>query len=838
MADSRSKSSPAKTILYLRPQRDEAIAALDLDDNKLYQDTVAPPAEPTDLPLDGFSENQLTSHLSSNDIGHNSVSRETTPGLYTICPRVFRLGFDLIDLINNPSARGFTFGSRPDSNAKLRYYVDKPRDKNRDYFRIHYNFNSGALLITAIDKIRIGSVLLGKNESLLLMAGTSIHCGGVFEFTVEFPDLSSCAKEHARNYQEYAAKLGIPDAQYLPTPRSEFPPIGAEHRSLAILGKGAFGEVHKALNIKDGKQVAIKILSEGGEREMNEVNIMSDLCHVSPLVDVLCRVLNSEKENIIKYERAFKLHSGQICIVMELAVNDLHTHQKARKNGKGRSYLSLQCIRSISRQALSALDYLHSKDVTHRDLKPTNILVTKWDANTDIPTIKLADFGLAAISSRHTTFCGTEGYIAPEVIQGHKRLEELQKAKDRGVKTVPLSQLLSYDKSIDIWTLGKILQDLIRDVPSSTRRKSAPVSKEPALHLIHRMMQEEPKKRPTAADCLEDPWVRTVNSGSLPAQKRNRSPTPTAEQPFKRVIQRTLKDPFSTDECVSIMNAILADESEYQNGLRAPSDIEMEDRQATQLTIQLGKRDRMSPASHCHYGTQMLESLIVIPSVILPDDAIPRGATPSMQDVARKLLEALQAEGYGSNVTVAGKSTDVGTVYDELSQMTISSIQIRQKSEDSIMLGLEFESACAEWTTGSWDKQCAVDNNIGPQSAYPDQHITASAGDSGKTSTFLELMFSQHLSSFAHPETARGLDQMFLPSITLNDDQASHAVNTCRTSRTGVPESLDRAITAQVISVPQSSVTSIGSSWSLSSQLNKGVTFPSNYDDIMADISY
>ena len=284
MADSRSKSSPAETILYLRPQSDGAIAALDLDDNKLYQDTVAPPAKPTDLPLDGFSENRPASHLSSNDVGHNSVSRETTPGLDTVCPRVFRLGFDLIKLINNPSARGFTFGSKPDSDAQVRYHVNKPRDKDRDYFRIHYNFNSGALSITAIDMIRLGSILLGKNESLLLMAGTSIHCGKDFEFTVEFPDLSSCATEHARNYQEYAEKLGIPDAQYLPTPRAELSPIGAEHRSMAVLGKGASGEVHKALNIKYGTQVAIKILSEGGEREMNEINIMSDLCHVSPFV--------------------------------------------------------------------------------------------------------------------------------------------------------------------------------------------------------------------------------------------------------------------------------------------------------------------------------------------------------------------------------------------------------------------------------------------------------------------------------------------------------------------------------------------------------------------------
>ena len=167
-------------------------------------------------------------------------------------------------------------------------------------------------------------------------------------------------------------------------------------------------------------------------------------------MDVLYCILTFEKENIITYKCAFQLPSGPICIVMELAVNDLYAYQKVRKNGKRRSYLSLQCIQSIGRQALSALNYLHSKQVTHRDLKPTNILITKWDADTDIPTIKLADFGLATISLQHTTFCETEGYITPEVIQGHKRLEKLQKAKDKGMKTVPPSWLLNYNKSVDI----------------------------------------------------------------------------------------------------------------------------------------------------------------------------------------------------------------------------------------------------------------------------------------------------------------------------------------------------------------------------------------------------
>jgi hypothetical protein len=152
---------------------------------------MSPPPEPTTIPLDGISENPLTSHLSPYENGHDGVSRETSPGLYLICPRVFRLGFELIDSINNSSAQGFTFGSGPDSNVKRPYYRYKPSNKNHDCFRIHYNFNRGALLITAINKIMIGTAVLGKGKSLLVMAGTRIECGGVLAFVVKFPDLSS-----------------------------------------------------------------------------------------------------------------------------------------------------------------------------------------------------------------------------------------------------------------------------------------------------------------------------------------------------------------------------------------------------------------------------------------------------------------------------------------------------------------------------------------------------------------------------------------------------------------------------------------------------------------------
>lgn len=95
--------------------------------------------------------------------------------------------------------------------------------------------------------------------------------------------LNNCAKEHEQNYQEYAARLGYRDARYIATSPEELPAIGAEHKSKAVLGKGAFGEVHLALHAKTATAVAIKILHVSGDSEMNEIKIMSKICHVSYL---------------------------------------------------------------------------------------------------------------------------------------------------------------------------------------------------------------------------------------------------------------------------------------------------------------------------------------------------------------------------------------------------------------------------------------------------------------------------------------------------------------------------------------------------------------------------
>lgn len=89
--------------------------------------------------------------------------------------------------------------------------------------------------------------------------------------------------------------------------------------------------------------------------------------------------------------------------------------------------------RTISRQLIKAIAYIHSLDIVHRDLKIDNILV-----NRDLK-VKLIDFGFSRQLPRENymlyDFCGTPHYIAPEVIhrEGY------------------------FGKPADIWSLGIVI---------------------------------------------------------------------------------------------------------------------------------------------------------------------------------------------------------------------------------------------------------------------------------------------------------------------------------------------------------------------------------------------
>ncbi|KAJ8923295.1 hypothetical protein NQ315_001853 [Exocentrus adspersus] len=160
-------------------------------------------------------------------------------------------------------------------------------------------------------------------------------------------------------------------------------------------------------------------------------------------------------------------------------------------------------------QMALALQYLHSIGITHRDLKPGNILLNDDNAYT---MIKIADFGMSKFYEMcdMTTFCGTWSFMAPEVLL----VKEFNG---------------QYDKQIDVWSLGVILFYMLsKELPFDARDKAAlkvlivtgrydmlnpcwyDVSAE-AKDLVQKMLVLDPKRRITVDGILNHPWISKDN---------------------------------------------------------------------------------------------------------------------------------------------------------------------------------------------------------------------------------------------------------------------------------------------------------------------------------------
>jgi calcium/calmodulin-dependent protein kinase I len=159
---------------------------------------------------------------------------------------------------------------------------------------------------------------------------------------------------------------------------------------------------------------------------------------------------------------------------------------------------------AVVRAILNALEYLHSHNIVHRDMKPENLLFKTPDSDADLA---ICDFGIAKmddVDAALQTVCGSPGYVAPEVL--------LKKG---------------YGTPIDIWAVGVITYtllcgyqpfqseeqvELINEITHARYqfhdRYWRNISQE-AKDFIRRLLTLNPDERPTAAEALKDKWMTT-----------------------------------------------------------------------------------------------------------------------------------------------------------------------------------------------------------------------------------------------------------------------------------------------------------------------------------------
>ncbi|XP_074857886.1 serine/threonine-protein kinase 36 isoform X2 [Carettochelys insculpta] len=200
-------------------------------------------------------------------------------------------------------------------------------------------------------------------------------------------------------------------------------PTMERYHVLEVIGEGSFGRVYKGRRKYSAQVVALKFIPKVGRSEkelknlQREIEIMRGLHH--PNIVQMLDSFETEKEVVVVTDYA----EGELFQILE-------------DDGS----LPEDQVQAIASQLVSALYYLHSHRILHRDMKPQNILLGKGGL------VKLCDFGFARAMSINTmvltSIKGTPLYMAPELVQEKP-----------------------YDHTADLWSVGCILYELFVGTP-------------------------------------------------------------------------------------------------------------------------------------------------------------------------------------------------------------------------------------------------------------------------------------------------------------------------------------------------------------------------------------
>ena len=383
------------------------------------------------------------------------------------------------------------FGRSADADLQL---TSSSRLSNR-HFMIWFNLKDNSLWIR--DTSTNGTYRNGqrtvKGSNYLLSQGDEISVGNgvakdVVKFIVVFTDRFNPALSPDTNINDE----GIHKDYIIKT---------------ETIGQGAFATVKKCIERSTGNAYAVKIINR--RKALSSTGGASALSGAERELSILRKL---HHPNIVSL-KGFYEDADNYYIIMELVPGgDLMGF--VEEFGP----VGEEATRVITKQILQGINYVHQLGISHRDLKPDNILIMQ-----DEPIlVKITDFGLAKFSDNLTvmkTFCGTLAYLAPEVITGKYNSSQTNS---------------NYSSLVDIWSLGCLVYVLLTALvpfPGNSHQKmfarikkgdyqKAPlqsISKE-CQDFLHCCLQVDPENRITAAEALQHKWL-TEEEPSQSSQK-------------------------------------------------------------------------------------------------------------------------------------------------------------------------------------------------------------------------------------------------------------------------------------------------------------------------------
>ncbi|KAI9501277.1 kinase-like domain-containing protein, partial [Coemansia spiralis] len=274
---------------------------------------------------------------------------------------------------------------------------------------------------------------------------------------------------------------------------------------LKLIGKGGYGMVYLVQHKQTRKHYAMKVLRKASillqKRQitftMTERSILSEVQH--PF--------------IVKLYYAFQSNSKLYLIMEYVAGGELFTHMSNE-----RIFSEDQAV-FYAAELVLALSHLHKLGIVFRDAKPENCLLGKSGH------LVLTDFGLSKTAlgedGRTSTFCGTPSYMAPEV----------------------LDSVVSYDFSVDWWSLGVLVYEMLTGAVPFKGKSPQQISKNiakmkinyppyitpDAKDLVIRLLRKNPSQRlgygvSGVRDIKKHRFFRKVNWEKL--EKHHESYTP------------------------------------------------------------------------------------------------------------------------------------------------------------------------------------------------------------------------------------------------------------------------------------------------------------------------